>query len=465
MIKLNDNNIIVGQIKQILHTFNLPQCAVGSAYPKEGSHYLTKNHIMRWERDGGNLIPVPCERYVYGDEYINLTTTLPINNMLYDVETHQYLGRYLRFLRDYNDINLMSMYNCWDGSLNSDAFELILGEGSSQTKISFKSGDDDSLVYKVPISVSDFTLAVHGAVAAQICVYADINKSDSVASERINEIARATYRKRRMQGAFSYSPFSEIVDDELSSLIAQNRERLYLLIKVPRNLNTSIVVLEGNYANDLAKLNSSFKYKPTILCDVAESADLEISLLAKVEKSVRDAQTDSVYNLSDDPYIAVSDAVALTDTARHTLADTRSSRPYEICAQLLSRNNISSKYLLADRLIEYLTGNAISKLSQDFEIARVQRALNLLRGANNLDQLQDPTIAKCRYAYKNVISSSSDIRNRGDRYIGIWHPLDLEDLRSIATKSGISSSSYDCIGYLDKDLESVLKGVLDYVEV
>ena len=420
MIKLNDNNIVVGQIKQLLHTFNLPQCQIGDAYPKPGKHFIVENHIMRWD-DAKNIIP--CERYVYGKEYLNLTTTMPINNMLYDSQTHRYLGRYLRFLRDYSKIDLMCMYNCWDGTVTSKEINATLSKSITtqvregrevveQTevvnkKISFRSGDDDCIVYQVPISITDFTIAIHGAINAEICIYIDAQSSDS--AKKINDLINATYKRRRVNDNFIYSPFSAISDAELWKFISENIDNLYLLIKMPRNVDTSVVVLEGIYLNEPEDLSQYFTYKL-----VTEGSNVE--------------------------YIA-------------------ESSKYEIAAQLLSRKNVTSKYLLSDRLIEYLSGNVISPLSDSYEIARLQKSLNLIRSTT---PNSDPAVNRCRRLYKTAIGRIPAAMS-AQRHIGIWHESELIDLRNIARKSN-AGTAYDALGYLDKDLEVEIKGVLDNVE-
>ena len=54
MIYFNDNNIYVGYIKQLLHSFNLPQCKVYDPHIiySPGESYIKGNSIYVVTKDG-----------------------------------------------------------------------------------------------------------------------------------------------------------------------------------------------------------------------------------------------------------------------------------------------------------------------------------------------------------------------------------------------------------------------------
>lgn len=156
MFIYNNNHILSGYIKQFLSSFNLPTCRIYSdkfykyyethgvehpqvleslekftknaGYAEEGTEYITKRvNYLR----GGTLQKYlydpntkkgywkPCrDGFYYTDKYHRgLTKRLKSEGSIYDAKTHEYLGNYLRYLRDAKGINLMSMYNCFSNVL------------------------------------------------------------------------------------------------------------------------------------------------------------------------------------------------------------------------------------------------------------------------------------------------------------------------------------------------------------
>lgn len=136
MLKFNDNNILTGYIKQLLHSFNLPKCKVFNSLTDMKNYFNDKEGIAiirKYKMNSDYLVYIKNgliineTKYLFNYEYQNITTNLSLFNNLYDSRTHEYLGEYLRFLRDYRDLNLMSLYNCYsDNYLTDKNYKYIL---------------------------------------------------------------------------------------------------------------------------------------------------------------------------------------------------------------------------------------------------------------------------------------------------------------------------------------------------
>ena len=111
MLKYNDDNIYGGYIKQLLASFNLPQCPIGNKDFTQSIHYIEGNSLYFYNSVDGTTTRVSS--YKENDKIENITKNLEIRNNLYDSYTHEYLGDYLRYVRDYKGLDLMSMYNCF----------------------------------------------------------------------------------------------------------------------------------------------------------------------------------------------------------------------------------------------------------------------------------------------------------------------------------------------------------------
>ena len=183
MLKYNNNHIFTGYLKQLLSSFNLPACKI---YTREFAKYLeehgiedprvlesfdnvnedrlavrnnylkndelynyfwtpdsedAKNRDKAYWRQSSNLYYSP-DRFVP-----SLTRNLNSPGITYDTKTHEYLGDYLRFLRDYYNVNLMPLYNCFtDKIYNNIYFNFVLNPKASkkdQIKILFNAQEPE----------------------------------------------------------------------------------------------------------------------------------------------------------------------------------------------------------------------------------------------------------------------------------------------------------------------------------
>ena len=163
MLQFNNNHIFTGYLKQFLSSFNLPTCRIYTAEfekyytehgredprviesnlpilisgtadrvrPAVGIDYLKDGEVQQyfWDTSAWETNKAINENTVAkywksnktfhynGNKILGLTKNLKNPTTLYDYQTHEYLGDYLRFLRDFENINLMSMYNCFSNRL------------------------------------------------------------------------------------------------------------------------------------------------------------------------------------------------------------------------------------------------------------------------------------------------------------------------------------------------------------
>lgn len=188
MIKFNESSIMVGYIKELLYSFNLPRIDVDEFKKKIA---------------GGKLA------YLFGDYIPNVTTNLKLENSIYDSYTHEYLGDYLRFIRDFKGVDLMPLYNCFSN----------------------KSYTEDNYVYfRVPIK-KNATYTVRGPAFN----YAYVLTSKSSFEEVVT--------------LSSYVKVRKIRGHLFTQVVVQNRSgEKYLVIKSPLNASTNFVILEGDYS-------------------------------------------------------------------------------------------------------------------------------------------------------------------------------------------------------------------------
>ena len=474
MLKYNNTHIFTGYLKQLLASVNIPTCKI---YTQEFARYferygkedpriiesfdtVAKNRIATrvnylkddqlynyfwnysdseedlghsktsWKRVSNSLYD--STKNIYG-----LTKTLTSPGRFYDSTTHEYLGEFLRFIRDYHGVNLMSLYNCFNNKIcNNLYFKFVINpvaDKEKQVTVTFDSRDSKYKIYAIPVKLfSDYTIAIDSSQGIEM--FCGLYSTNLDASGRATNLIGQTYQK--VSKAIFKQPFlfdklnvkywnfdyeaenskKMFIDSEtITRWDIINREKdLKLFIKVPSSCKSSIVILEGNF-----KHFNNFKYIPT------ENST------TKQEMWIYE-QNHSIINFG-----SKKDIIKIDNNANDFTPISK--------LQLLAFNTGES-YPFADRLIEYLSGSAITSLDTiPDNIKRVQRVMQQNKQYFKIEGLWENKIQKIIYDY--IINSGPiEVSTEGelvDKYKG-YHPR-----LGHTTKSTL----YDTLGYIDRDAE------------
>ncbi len=487
MFTFNNTHIFTGYLKQLLATFPLPNCRVytkefvkyrikhgkedprvvesirgiNTNRPAMQVNYLKDSGIYRYRIDAKSteeqIAAIPhWERsttngFEPNRHILGLTKTLYSPTGLYDTKTHEYLGDYLRFLRDFYDLNLMSLYNCFSNKIYSNV-DCKLEATSIYPKIEFNSYDPKYRIYALPVKLfQDYTIAIDCAHGIE--VFCGFYKTTlDWHSDRGRNLIQRTYEKIS-RTAFSqpelYTKLNvnnwlredelikdtvsiageqqeimRLVNNELvSRLDVINREQdLKLFIKIPTTCRSSITILEGDYRG----YNDS-KYEP-------------------VPVVTSDTKTTYYWQYSRNSWV---------NNFQPTKNDTTiQEAPFKPVSKLqLLAFNTGESYPFADRLIEYLAGSAITQIDDISDnIARAQNVMEQNGHYFNIKGIWNDKMRKIAYDYM-INSGPFELENTTN---GVNTAVKIIDTRQGRhPKLGYSSKStvYDILGYIDKDVE------------
>ena len=272
MHSFNEFTLVTSYIKQLLSSYNLPKLDavdVGS-YVIKDVRYIYKKSIVKASNSGvftgtGDIKLVPVSHYFPGKRIINVTDTYKQDCLEYDYKVHEYLGKYLRFMRDYFKLDLMSMYNCFS---NRSVPVLFTERGG---EVSLSSGTSDKYkVYAVPVKFGKvYTIGIESATPIEFrCGYFEnrlIEKEDFGHDSSSTDILQSTYQRRgtsSLHRPFVYTRLANLlsnsdVNDSNKSFYHSHEKNLKLFIKVPIELDAPIVVLEGDYSNTMSPVAAS----------------------------------------------------------------------------------------------------------------------------------------------------------------------------------------------------------------
>lgn len=407
MLKFDNDSIYTGHIKQLLNEFNLPSCPVYKQGMKvfKDHIYIVDGYIAKALE---TKVPTNIESfkkydlYIYNKPYLNITKNFPINNLLYDTETHKYLGEYLRFIRDYHNVDLMSMYNCYanefiknvtiaTSSIKTDSDNVVIGY-----KINFDTTSDKFKILGVPVKFGHkYTIGIDCDTRVEIL--AGFYKNNSLVNgvKDIESFYSNTYYQlsgTRFKKPFVYDKLYKLdVTDELYDY----EKVLYLFIKVPTSCESSITVIEGDVSGNC----QSYINNDGLSC-----------------------LNNCVVNYENSEYLK--------------------NRKYYSNLQLFNLNAKIS-YPFADRLLEYLSRNVICPLDETSDdIKRLQK--RLVQRYNSEHKIGLPYL-------------------KGN--LGIWDDTLRSISYDIVRQSSINLSKnlnkFDTLGYVDKDCEQLIG---DYVD-
>ena len=190
------------------------------------------------------------EPYVFGRQYLGTTTNYVSSVKGYDSTTHYYLGDFLRAYRAYYNIDLMPYYNCFS---NEYIDYLSLTKKDGVVKL-VESNNSKYKVLSVPIKFCQkYTIAIQ--CNSEVDMLPVFIGKKGLLKEKTAELHQLAhhgkyYPRMQFNSPIVYeSPHINSVQDLIQSSLQTYDKYLRLLIQVPANLTSSIVVIEGDFKN------------------------------------------------------------------------------------------------------------------------------------------------------------------------------------------------------------------------
>lgn len=543
MFKYNNTHIFTGYLKQLLASTNIPTCKI---YTKEFAKHLARygkedpRVIESFDTINQNRISTRVnylrdnEIYSYfwsnssdaaenkkavwkrtsltiydSDKNIpGLTKTLYSPGRSYDAKTHEYLGDYLRFLRDYYDINLMPLYNCFNDrictnlkythelsvpnpSYNSDAPEDEINNPTTlkYTRV-FNSQDSKYKIYAIPVKLfANYTVAIDcdqgiemfcGLANTKLDTY---DKAKELVAKTYKKVSKTLFRQPFLYDKLDvkYWNFDTDIEEDTEGIrnyinskkvtrwdIINREQDLKLFLKIPTSCSSSIVILEGDYRNF-----NDYRFAPKkLLADCNRDNALSIFDFGKfsyyphrVVKQADDESTNS--NLFD--AWKFEQNYRVTNFSKNSESYTNSGNFIPTGKLQLLAMNTGDSYPFSDRLVEYLSGSAILPIDEISDnIRRTQEVMRQNQHRFKIDGLWENKMQKIIYDYMSkagpveLVAVCTDKNHRAygteirpDDFNGDFEYVLLDRRNGYHRRLGQNSRSmsFDVLGYVDRDAE------------
>lgn len=247
-MNFNDSGIECSFIQNLLYNFYVPTIRV---LHKEDTPYeeetFIKNEAIYTKKDGQTIFN---NGYIPGKYYRGLTRNYISKTNYYSIELHEALGNYLRFIKDYYNLDLMPLYNCFSNRF-IDNFSLPLTidnnnlrkrpsiEGIKLLAFPVKYGATYSIFCRNNANVTIQPAFYNGKDVLKIYTPSDQDKPYLFPSSNlsISQWYESTYT------------VPSIPSGEDQWVFRHNELNLYLFIQVPEVNSFNIIVIENNSNN------------------------------------------------------------------------------------------------------------------------------------------------------------------------------------------------------------------------
>ena len=252
--KFFTNTIQSRFIKSLLHNTYLPiynTISYGD-YVIKDFIYVYKKTLLKCKKSGifGTDAKLDIiDHYNFGEKYIKYTEKFQSSYQYYDSKTHEWLGKYLRCFRDIYDINLMPFYNCFSGNYLPDVVIRDNGIINTVTQDYKVAQIPIKFNKKYPIAIdcsSDILIAPavinKGNFVTVTTSLTEVNLTNKLCENNIHRLRNVTFKNPVI-----YELSNK--DESTESFYQKYEKDLYLLIQLPQNNYSSLVVLEGDFTD------------------------------------------------------------------------------------------------------------------------------------------------------------------------------------------------------------------------
>lgn len=433
--RFNTDTVVTRFIKSLLANTNIPLVKVWNPgdYCIEGLYYISKEHILKCNVSGQpkSVIDTTDEGeryfdlngiYIPGEKYFNITSNYVSNTGAYDARTHMYLGNYLRYYRDYYGIDLMPFYNCFGNEyIDNVDFGYQLDEKNDKLKLKVFAGTDNRYkIASVPVKFGKvYSIAIDSDIGFEVIlgfygpkglIDNPTNSEDGLLGRRPGVYTKVNYSQFSHPYLYTTPSYSDVAS-VLAKDTPQFEKYLRLLIKIPVESKSSVVVIEGDIHTDTRPEENQ-----------SNNVTFTNFSLSCNSKSVNgDFSPKEIFSVN-------------RISKRRTLVV-----PVESCLSPLGLLQFSdgNVYAFSNRLVEYLL---LSVISGEDEITK------------NVSRIQE-------YASSSTNANKNLVMKYSNPYTpGVWD----DSLRSylygmmVTAKNTTGKPLVDINGYVDKDTEQII---------